>query len=260
MAQKAGAALWHMNNALAHVGCMVSDPTDPKSLPILARFPGDGYILVDKFGSRFMNERREERHGFGHKEILFFFDGLNQSFSRIPCYAVFDETTRLAGALADNGMLAGWNRKLQSYTWSNDNSAEIASGWIKTGQTLTELSTAIGVSSNTLNTTVTQYNASCSDLNDQDFGRPANTLQAITTAPFYGVPIYPIMYNTQGGPRRNEKCQIVDPFGEPIARLYSAGELGSFWGWMYNGGGNVSECMCTGRITGRNAADEAPWG
>jgi succinate dehydrogenase/fumarate reductase flavoprotein subunit len=248
-----------MNNALAHVGCIVPDPTDPNAIPILAHFPGNRYILVDKFGSRFMNEKREERHGFGHKEFLFFFDGLSQSFSRIPCYVIFDETTRRAGALADNGMLAGWNRKLQSYTWSDDNSAEINSGLIKMGQTLDELSAAIGLDADALNATMTRYNGFCSAQDDQDFERPADTLQSIATAPFYGMPIYPIMYNTQGGPRRNEKCQIVDPFSEPIAHLYSAGELGSFWGWMYNGGGNVCECLCTGRISGRNAAAEEPW-
>jgi len=259
MAQKAGAALWHMNNALAHVGCIVPDPNDPKSLPILARFPGNGYILVDKFGSRFMNERREERHGFGHKELLFYFDGLNQSFSRIPCYAIFDEKTRTSGPLADSGMLSGWNTKIGAYKWSNDNSSEVNSGLIKTGQTLNELSTAIGVDSAALSATMTRYNNFCSSQDDQDFERPSNTLQSITTAPFYAVPIYPIMYNTQGGPRRNERCQIVDPFNVPIKRLYSAGEMGSFWGWMYNGGGDVSECMCTGRISGANAAAEEPW-
>jgi monoamine oxidase len=28
---------------------------------------------------------------------------------------------------------------------------------------------------------------------------------------------------------------------QPIPNLYSAGEMGSFWGWMYNGGGNNAE-------------------
>jgi predicted oxidoreductase len=70
--------------------------------------------------------------------------------------------------------------------------------------------------------------------------------------PYYAVKLHPIMNNTQGGPRRNSKCQVVDPNGQPIPRLYTAGELGSFWGWMYNGGGNNSECLCTGQIAARN--------
>ncbi len=257
MALKAGAALWHMNNALAHVGCFVSDPTDPKAIPIPLSL-SNNCILVDKFGSRFMNEKREERHGFGHKEYLFFFDGLRQAFGRIPCYGVFDETMRKSGKLA--GGLLGWYGKFGSYSWSADNSAEVASGWIKQGQTLNALATAIGVDAAAMTAAVTRYNNFCTAGADQDFGRSASTLKALTTAPYYAIPIYPLMYNTQGGPRRNEKCQIVDPFGKPIARLYSAGELGSGWGWMYNGGGNASEAVISGRLAGGNAAGEGPWG
>ena len=84
------------------------------------------------------------------------------------------------------------------------------------------------------------------------FGRPARNLTAIEKAPFYAVKLFPMMYNTQGGPKRNAKCQVVDPFDQPIPRLYSAGELGSFWGWMYNGGGNNAEALCTGRVAARN--------
>ncbi|MBN2576127.1 MAG: FAD-binding protein [Deltaproteobacteria bacterium] len=256
MAQKAGAALWHMNNALANVGCFVPDPKDPKSIPISLSLP-TGCILVDKFGSRFMDERRSERHGFGHKEYLLFFDGLKQAFTRLPCYAVFDETTRKAGKL--QGGLAGWFGNHSSYTWSADNSAEVTSGWIKKGETLDALAAAFGANAATLSATVTRYNGFCTAGQDQDFGRSASTLKALTTAPFYAMPIYPIMYNTQGGPRRNERCQVITPTGEPIPRLYSAGELGSFWGWMYNGGGNAAEAVVTGRMAGSNSAAEAPW-
>ena len=256
MGLKAGAALWHMNNALAHVGCFVSTPSDPKSIPIPLSI-NSSCILVDKFGSRFMNEQRTERHGFGHKEYLFFFDGLKQAFSRLPCYAVFDETGRKAGKL--QGGLAGWFGNHSTYTWSSDNSAEVTSGWIKKGQTLDALATAIGADATTLNATITRYNGFCTAGKDDDFARAASSLKAVSTAPYYALPIYPLMYNTQGGPRRNEKCQVLTPSGDPIPRLYSAGELGSFWGWMYNGGGNASEAVITGRIAGKNSAAEGPW-
>jgi hypothetical protein len=54
--------------------------------------------------------------------------------------------------------------------------------------------------------------------------------------------------------RRHAKCQVVDPDSRPIERLYRAGELGSFWGWMYNRGGNNAEAPCTGLIAGKNVA------
>ena len=69
----------------------------------------------------------------------------------------------------------------------------------------------------------------------------------------------PSMLNTQGGPRRNEKAQIVRPDGSPIPRLYSAGELGSIYSYLYQGTGNIGECLAFGRVSGRNAAAEKPW-
>ena len=77
--------------------------------------------------------------------------------------------------------------------------------------------------------------------------------------PFYAMKTYPATYNTQGGPKRNGKCQIIDAFGRPIPRLYSSGEMGSFYGWMYNGGGNNAEALVTGKIAGTNVAAEKPW-
>ena len=65
--------------------------------------------------------------------------------------------------------------------------------------------------------------------------------------------------NTQGGPRRNERAQVVRPDGTPIPRLYSAGELGSIYSYLYQGTGNIGECLAFGRIAGRNAAAEAAW-
>ena len=31
-----------------------------------------------------------------------------------------------------------------------------------------------------------------------DFGRAASALNALSTAPYYALPVYPLMYNTQG--------------------------------------------------------------
>jgi hypothetical protein len=61
------------------------------------------------------------------------------------------------------------------------------------------------------------------------------------------------MLNTQGGPRRNARGQIVRPDGSPTPRFYSAGELGSIHSYPYQGAG---KCPAFGRIAGRNAAAE----
>ena len=78
----------------------------------------------------------------------------------------------------------------------------------------------------------------------------------IEAPPFYAVPVWPIVTNTQGGPVHDARQQIIDAFGKPIPRLYAAGELGSIWGHIYLLGGNLGECLTSGRTAGRNAAAE----
>jgi predicted oxidoreductase len=87
-------------------------------------------------------------------------------------------------------------------------------------------------------------------------GSPYNEGDGVTMA---AVELSPSMLNTQGGPRRNARSQIVRPDGSPIPRLYSAGELGSIYSHLYQGTGNIGECLAFGRIAGRNAAAEQPW-
>ena len=54
--------------------------------------------------------------------------------------------------------------------------------------------------------------------------------------------------------------RIVRPDGTEIPRLYSAGDLGSIYAYLYQGTGNIGECLAFGRIAGRNAAAEKAWG
>lgn len=258
MAQQVGAQLWHMNNTLGGFGCLMV----PEYAPVLINLsmPAMGYIFVDKFGKRFMNETRGNRHGFGHKEYQLFFDGILGDFTRNPWWTVFDETTRLKGRVAMGfGTKFTWFNAHSGYKWSEDNSAEIAKGWILSSPDLGALASQMEVDPSVLIETVSKYNDYVKNKADPEFGRPEATLVAVEKGPFYAMKTYPATYNTQGGPRRNAKCQVLDAFGNPIPRLYSGGELGSFWGWMYNGGGNNAEALCTGQIAGRNAAAEKPW-
>jgi succinate dehydrogenase/fumarate reductase flavoprotein subunit len=258
MAQKAGAALWHMNNSLAGLGCLMVPEYAPVMIP--AAIPGSGYIVVDKTGRRFMNELRENRHGFGHKEYLLYFDGVIGDFTRIPCFGIFDETTRMRGPIVSGtSWKFGWFSWHSGYQPSRDNTKEIDKGWITKGDTLAQLADKLEMKPADLESSVARYNEHCKNKVDLDFDRPARSLVPVEKPPFYCVTLYPATYNTQGGPRRNSRCQVVDPYNQPIQRLYSAGELGSFWGWMYNGGGNNAEALCTGRIAGKNAAAAKPW-
>ena len=105
---------------------------------------------------------------------------------------------------------------------------------------------------------MTAYNQQCAEGGVDAFGRPSETMVALSEPPFYCVPLWPGGSNTTGGPRRNEHAQILDPFDEPIAGLYAAGELGQPSGLLYPAdGSNLSEALCFGQIAAEHALGHA---
>ena len=78
----------------------------------------------------------------------------------------------------------------------------------------------------------------------------------IASPPFYAGEIFPIVSNTQGCPRHDAQQRIIDVHGDPIPRLYAAGEMGSCFGHLYLAGGNIAECLISGWTAGRGVAAE----
>jgi succinate dehydrogenase/fumarate reductase flavoprotein subunit len=256
MAVTAGADLWHMMNV---AGMYISFKRPDRDYTTIASPRKNNYIMVGADGTRFVNEKVDLKHG----KMLIHGQWASQP-TPVPVYTIFDETVRTAGPLAyDMPAIAAmtWSAVVtrSEYTWSADNTAEIASGWIIKGDTIAELATKINLAPEALQQTIDKYNAACQAGVDADYGRPAASLSPLVTPPYYAMAQTPSFINTQGGPRRNEKAQIVRPDHTPIPRLYSSGELGAIYPFLYNGGGNIGECMAFGRIAGRNAAAETPW-
>lgn len=123
-----------------------------------------------------------------------------------------------------------------------------------TADTLEDLATAIGIPADELVKTVNVWNGYCETGEDLSFYRPASYMinASITTPPFFASICHPSFLNTDGGPVRNEKGQILDLEGEVIPRLYAAGEFGSIWTNMYQGACNIGEGMIFGRIAVRD--------
>jgi succinate dehydrogenase/fumarate reductase flavoprotein subunit len=256
LAQKAGAALWHMWHVHGSYGFKFPE------YPVAFRFSLGGFrndnlkmpwINVDKFGRRFMNEYPRAPQDTGHRPLEFY-DAEIQDFPRIPCYLIFDEAGRKLRPIAAPLLTTDD----ASYHWSEDNSAEIQKGWILKTDTLEELAAKIAVDPAALKETVARWNDFHVKGEDADFHRPKGTIVPIKEPPFYALQAWPIITNTQGGPEHNEKQQVVDSYGEPIPGLYAAGELGSFYGHLYQLGGNIAECFVGGRIAGKNAAGQKP--
>ena len=173
---------------------------------------------------------------------------------------IFDHALFSSGPLYDKHPSHGWTQIVERYDWSENNSAELAKGWIKTRRQHRVARLAGGPRPRHAGGHGQPVEPrQCDAKHDPDFGRTL-MMAPIVERPFYAVELSPSMLNTQGGPRRNERGQIVRPDGTPIARLYSAGELGSIYSYLYQGTGNIGECLAFGRISGRNAAAEMPWG
>ncbi len=249
MAQKVGAGLWHMNGVSCAFGIKV--PEFESALLIAAGAAGQ--ILVDRSGKRFVNEGAIERHAGLLAVDLFDIQSL--SYPRIPCYLIFDEATRKRGPVSRTTGLGSAGIR---HAWSRDNSTEIKNGWILKDETLAGLARKLGMDAKVLQHTIDLWNTTVRTGMDALYGRelPDDLRTAtIETGPFHALEIYPCLLNTQGGPKRNEWAEVTDPFGVPIPGLYSAGELGSIWGLIYQGGGNIAECLAFGRIAGRNAGN-----
>ena len=136
---------------------------------------------------------------------------------------------------------------------SDDGSTPDSKGYAYAADTIEELAALMEVPVEELTTTVDQWNECCAKGKDVYFHRPESTLVPVQTPPFYAQLCAPSFLNTDGGPVRSAKGEILDYDGNPIPGLYSAGEFGSIWGHYYEGGGNVAECLVFGRISAQNA-------
>lgn len=256
MAMSVGADLWHMNNyagpSMALKVPEIRTSFSMQALHFSKQLPG-GMIVVGPDARRFCDEKFKTRHG----KVPVNGRWLPLS-TPCPMYMIFDHTMFSAAPLYDKHPSHGWTQIIERYDWSEDNSAELGQGWIKRADSIAALASTVGLDADTLADTVARWNDGCAGGGDAAFGRTL-MLAPIVQAPFYAVELSPSMLNTQGGPRRNERAQIVRPNGSPIPRLYSAGELGSIYSYLYQGTGNIGECLAFGRIAGRNAAAERPW-
>jgi succinate dehydrogenase/fumarate reductase flavoprotein subunit len=259
MAQEVGADLWHMNcvsarlvakfpefNVAFNIGFTAKNWNRNYMLGLREKGVA-GYIIVDRYGRRYLNENFK-----GHAAYyeLANFDTHRLEYPRVPSYYIFDRRRMESGALCTGGL----SGPQQLYKWSHDNIAESNMGWIIKGETVEDLAEKIGISASALDNTMQLWNTRCSAGIDPDFGRNPLDLIPLDRPPFYAVRLFPGGPNTQGGPRRNNLAQVVNPFGESIPGLYSAGECGSVYGMLYPAsGGNLAECIAFGRLAAENA-------
>ena len=257
MAMTVGAELWHMNNFAGPSFALKVDEYETtfsmQALHFSKETPG-GMIVIGSNGGRFFDEKYKHNHGKVKKNGVW-----APMPTPCPLYMIFDHTLITSGPLYDKEPRSAWNPMVDQYDWSDSNEAELAKGWIKKADTIEDLADQINHDPAVLQDTINKWNYSCELGEDIEYERKL-MLNPLVTAPFYAVALSPTMLNTQGGPRRNTNAQIIRPDGSPIPRLYSSGELGSIYSYLYQGTGNIGECFAFGRIAARNAVADSPWG
>lgn len=259
MASEIGAPLWHTFSIEWDAPC-VKVPSEQYGVSVQANTgfgAASSFVFVNKYGRRFMNDTKSLVHTKETLELTYFSQE-NVEYPNMPFYIIFDETFRTNRPLVNKRPMS-WNGIHNLYEWSDDNSAEIDKGWIAKGNTLKELADNMGIDAAGLQQTVAKYNQFCRNGKDDEFGRPKRLLLPIGKPPYYGAELALTCINTQGGPKHNGRAQTLDKEDKPIPRLYTPGELGSFFGFLYPGGSNIAEAIAFGRIAGENASAENPW-
>ena len=222
-------------------------------------------IVVDSFGRRYAAEHlitKDPSRYFFYKEAVHL-DILQLVYPRVPSWLVFDENMRKKRCLTYLGIsTAGFDY----VPWSKDNMDAIKRGWIMKADTVEQLAAQIKAhpenrklfDAANLAKAVKDYNEGCKTGKDQ-FKRLKRTLGPVAQPPFYALAIYPGGPNTKGGIASNAKREVLDWEGKPIVRLFTAGEISSAFKFVYQGGGNLTECIVFGRVAGKNAAALKPW-
>jgi succinate dehydrogenase/fumarate reductase flavoprotein subunit len=266
LAAGAGAALWHMASiewgALCAKKASQAFGTAVGAGLGMAMSEGS-FLFVNRYGKRFMAENTSLVHRKAPLEILAF-DHEQAEYRNLPAFMIFDEAYRRRGPITSTGEQiqrvwegpVGYCLVHEIYDWSKDNQAEIDRGWVFQADTVAELAGRIGADAASLEESLRDFNRFCRENRDPQFGRRENSLVPLERPPYYAIELGLTLVNTQGGPKHNIDCQVLDFNDQPIPGLYAAGELGSFFGFLYQGGSNYPEAWAFGQIAGKKAAAE----
>lgn len=133
----------------------------------------------------------------------------------------------------------------------------LADGALAQGNTLDALASSLGVNPSGLDAGVTAWNSAVAANSDSAFKR-TTFVSPISTPPFYGIPATLFSLELANGTLDVDVAtqQVLDNSGNPIPRLYAAGDNGRA-GVMGGGHGtHMAWTFISGRNAGTNAAAE----
>lgn len=258
IANELGADQWHFATT-EWQGAALKGPTEKIGVALAFRRHKGSFVFVNRYGKNFINESMSITHRKGPLAFTYF-DHERAEYPNLPFYGIFDEN------FIKGGPLYGLKNSKVGYAswqgldeWSRNNRAEIEKGWIVKSESIKELAAKLGIDPLGLENTINQNNLDSREGRTNAFGRSSKYMAPIEGPPFYGVELCLSIINTQGGPKHNSRAQVLEMESRPIPRLYKAGELGSFFGHLYQSGSNLPEALAFGRIAGQGAASESSW-
>ena len=184
---------------------------------------GDGAILVNQGGKRFVNEL-ETRDVVSAAELA--------------------QEGGYAWTIVDQKMMDA----------SSTYNGYFTKGFAVKGETYEELAAAVGMDAAVFTKTMEDWNASVAAQKDEAFGR-MSFAKALDTAPYYAIKVAPGIHHTMGGLKINTNTEVLTADGAAIPGLYAAGEVtGGVHGANRLGGNAVADIVVYGRIAAQQAA------
>lgn len=234
MSEEVGANLWHMNTFENHgimPGYTFYEGENKQGRQIKWDLLSNGSIFaVSDDGTRFFNENANGRHG------------------HIYCHGKWEVPTAF-----ENAYLIFDNKQFKKFSHEYKKIYPTFMEKLIKADNLSELAKKIKVPFLKLTDTVKRFNSYVNNQKDIEFNRSIKSMTLFEGSQVYAIKIAPSILNTQGGPERNEKAEILDVNGNPIPHLFGAGELGGVCVNHYQGGSNLAECLIFGRLAGENA-------
>ncbi|WP_129045622.1 flavocytochrome c [Companilactobacillus metriopterae] len=184
---------------------------------------GEGAILVNKSGKRFVNELDTR------KEVTRAIDELKEN----GAYLVLDQT------VFDRVQALGFYQSI---------------GLVTSADSIEELAHEIDVDSDNLEKTIDKWNRAIQAKKDSEFHRTTGMQHKIKKPKFYAIHIAPAVHYTMGGVKINELTQVIDKEDNVIPGFFAAGEVtGGLHGNNRIGGNSIAETV----VFGRQAAQQA---
>ncbi|GAA0951233.1 FAD-dependent oxidoreductase [Actinocorallia libanotica] len=235
MAMALGAGLRDTPYIKGTYGHFHTEHPDEDGTGILAVYKGA--IAVNREGRRFVDESRNYKE-IGDAALV---------QPGVTTWQVFDART-----------MALSNDEVPIYEFAGRERA----GMLLKADTIAGLEAAIGLPEGSLQETVAQYNAAIADGTPDPLGRArlsggVGEPTPVDRPPFYAHPSGTVVLATYCGLTVDTRMRVLDWWGEPIERLYAAGEIvGGFHGAGYMTGTSIGKSGVFGRLAGTHAAAE----